>query len=140
MLHIESGHIVAKMQCSSTNDEVLKCYRNPFSSLFTLNAASKLRNLQGYWMHNEVVQGTFDEDFPANAVGIGSGSINSVRQFHNVDSRKRNVHLPMFGTNLPEDIFDTFTAPFRRNEDACIQNQAHKISPTLKYHAACAQR
>ena len=122
---VQRGHIEAKMQGCGSDNGVLEGDAIALGSLFAFDASGKLRDLQSHRMHDQIVEGSLGEDAPPFAVGVGLAPVDAMRQFHDADSRERDIDLAMPGPRLAEDVFDGLSMPFACNEDAGIENQTH---------------
>ena len=137
VLHVERRHIEAEIEGCGTDDKVLESDDIALGSLFAFDASCKLCDFHRYRMHDQVVKDSLGEDAPPCAVGVSSGPVDAVRQFHNADRRERNVDLAMSGPHLPEDVFDGLTTPFACDEDAGIEDQSQAVTSMPTYRGAC---
>ena len=119
------------------DDEVFEADGDALGRLLALDPPGKLGDLQRQRMHDQVVEDALGEDAPPHAVGVDSGPINPVRQFHDADGRERDVDLAQHGARLAEDFFDSLAAPFALDQDACVEDQAQGVSPMPTYCGAC---
>lgn len=88
-------------------------------------------------MHDQIVEGFLGEDAPLFAVGVGSGPVDAMRQFHDANRRECDIDLAMYRPRMVEDVFDGTATPFTCDEDAGIEDQAQRISPMTTCHVAC---
>ena len=134
---VDRGHIEADMQGCSPNQQVLEGESVSLGRLLALDAPGKLGDLQSQRMHDQVVEDALHEDAPPDAVGVCSGSVDAVCQFHGADGRQRDIDLSMRLPRTAQDVFDALTAPFTCDQDAGIEDQAQDVSPMPTYRVAC---
>ena len=120
--NVECDHVVAYVQCRRTDQQVFEGDVDTTSCLFALEAASKLRDFYGHWMHHHVTAEFFAKGPPPLAVSIAFGPVDAVGQFDDGHNRERGVNFPVRSLHSLEDLPHTFPATFPSDEYAGVED------------------
>ena len=129
MFQIQRRNTEAKMQSRCSDDQILEGNNVTSRCLVTLYLTCEAGNLERDWIYDQVLKGALSKYAPPYAVGISVGSVNTVSQLHDADSRKRNVNLSVRVTYRAKNIFNSLAAPFTRNQNAGIKYQVQDLTP-----------
>jgi hypothetical protein len=106
MSKIKSSDIVAEIQGSCPDQEILSGDAVALCRQLTLNSPGKLGDLECHRMHNKVVEDSLCKHSPPCAIGIGFGPVDAMRQLHDAYGPKSDFYLAVLGPRVAQDIFD----------------------------------
>src|SRR5438132_2499360 len=93
--------------------------------LLALDAASKLRDFHGHWMHHHVTAEFLAKSPPPLAVRIALGAVDAVSQFDDGHDRECGVSFPVRSLHPLEDLPHTVPATLPCDEHAGVEDYSH---------------
>lgn len=88
-------------------------------------------------MHDHVAGQFVNEGFAASLVGVGLRAIDAMRQFDDADGREGVFYVAAGRLDALDDLLDRFSAPFSREQDVGVEDQAQGLNPIPIYPGAC---
>ena len=123
--NVERDHRESEMEGGGSDQQIRKGDAEPVRHLFAVDAPGQPSHFQRERMHGYGLEEFFDEGFPALAVGVGPGSIDTVRQFHSSHRRDRSGGLSTRGLDTLQNPLHTVSAPLACDQDAGVEDYSH---------------
>jgi hypothetical protein len=110
------------MESSHSNQQVREGDDNTFSGLLPLDPSGKLGDFERHWMDHDGLAEFLNESAPPLAIGFTPGAVDSVRQFHHRDRRKRDLAFPAPGLHTFGHIPHTRPMALARDQNAGVKD------------------
>ena len=120
--HMGGDHTEAKLQCGRGDEEVFKGYVDAFGGLAAFDTTCETHNVEGEGMHGDIVDQLVDKGLPPLTAFLGSGTLDTVNEFHDCDDRQANLNLSVVRLELLQDPPDCVALTLGGDHDSCVED------------------